>query len=79
MRPLKLTLEGFLGFMTQGKPTISLDLSSLGDAKLVAITGPNGAGKTTIMDNLHPFRVMPSRWGSPTPGGGSYWDQVRQP
>jgi exonuclease SbcC len=77
---MKLTLEGFLGFATQGKPRVTLDLSGLvDDARLVAITGPNGAGKTTIMDNLHPFRVMPSRWGSPTPGGGSYWDQVQQP
>lgn len=80
MRPMKLILEGFLGFVSQGKPRVTLDLSGLGDdARLVAITGPNGSGKTTIMDNLHPFRVMPSRWGSPTPGGGSYWDQVQQP
>lgn len=78
MRPLKIMLEGFLGFATQGKLKITLDLSSLGDAKLVALAGPNGAGKTTLMDNLHPFRVMPSRWNSPTPGGGSYWDQVQQ-
>lgn len=77
MRPIKLQLEGFLGFVTQGKQKISLDLSDLGDAKVVALTGPNGVGKTTIMDNMHPFRVMPSRWGSPTPGSGSYWDQVQ--
>jgi exonuclease SbcC len=29
----------------------------------VAIAGANGRGKTTIMDNLHPYLVMPSRAG----------------
>jgi exonuclease SbcC len=72
-----LDLEGFLGFVSQGKKKIVLDLQGLGDAQLVALTGQNGSGKTTIMDNMHPFRVMPSRWKSPTPGGGSYWDQVQ--
>uniref|UniRef100_E6QMX3 Putative ATPase involved in DNA repair n=1 Tax=mine drainage metagenome TaxID=410659 RepID=E6QMX3_9ZZZZ len=76
MRPIRLLLEGFLGFTTQGKQKIEVDFTGIGQARLVALAGPNGSGKSTVMDNMHPFRVMPSRWNKPTPAGGSYWDQV---
>lgn len=76
MRPIRLLLEGFLGFTTQGKQKIEVDFTGIGQARLVALAGPNGAGKSTVMDNMHPFRVMPSRWSKPTPAGGSYWDQI---
>ena len=61
MRPLKLTLEGFVGVRDGMKrDSVTLDLETLPDG-LIALTGPNGAGKTTIMDNLHPYPIMPSR------------------
>ncbi|AEK58756.1 putative ATPase involved in DNA repair [Acidithiobacillus caldus SM-1] len=80
MKPLKLTLTGFAGIRSgSGKESITLDLQSLvpDDAALVAIVGPNGAGKSTIMDNLHPYRVMPSRnGGSYSPAAFSFYDQL---
>lgn len=47
-----------------GREEIMLDLSGLPDG-LVAIAGKNGAAKTTILDNLHPFQVMPFRASKP--------------
>ncbi|MFL9936818.1 SMC family ATPase, partial [Paraburkholderia sp. RL18-103-BIB-C] len=43
---------------------------------LIALTGPNGAGKSTIMDNLHPYRIMPSHATKLSVDGFSYWDHV---
>jgi len=63
MIPLRLTLKNFIG-IRKGLKTdeITIDFAALsGDAKLIAITGPNGNGKTTILDNAHPYRLMPSR------------------
>ncbi|PVX85730.1 AAA domain-containing protein [Paraburkholderia unamae] len=55
MRPLILTLEGFIGVRDGMKrDAITLDLESLPPG-LIALTGPNGAGKSTLMDNLHPY------------------------
>lgn len=78
MRPLRLKLGGFVGISRgQGKNLIEIDLTSIDEtAALVAISGPNGAGKTTIIDNLHPYRVMPSHTKLPTPGGFSYYDHI---
>ncbi|MHB8408302.1 MAG: hypothetical protein ACYDHY_09490 [Acidiferrobacterales bacterium] len=78
MRVRKLKLVGFSGVRAgQGRDEIELDFEELaGDAALVAIAGPNGAGKTTIMDNLTPYRLMPSRAGSLTPEGFSYYDNM---
>lgn len=69
MQPLKLELRGFSGIQSgRGKGNISLDFTGLKEQnEMVALVGPNGAGKTTIMDNLHPYRVMPSRATNPTP------------
>jgi DNA repair protein SbcC/Rad50 len=76
MRPLKLTLEGFYGVRDGMKRNaITIDLESL-PTGLVAITGPNGAGKTTIMDNLHPYRIMPSRATQLSVDAFSYWDHL---
>lgn len=81
MRPLKLTLTGFIGIRAGlGRDTITLDLEDLaGDAALVALVGPNGAGKSTVLDNLHPYRLQPSRAGGYSPGSFSYYDQVTGP
>lgn len=78
MKPLKLTLQGFTGiFAAFGRDNLVLDLQSIPkDAALVALVGPNGAGKSTVLDNMHPYRVMPSRSTTLGPGGFSYWTQI---
>ena len=80
MKPKKLTLTGFAGIESGvGKGSITLDLDAISDdATLVALTGPNGAGKSTVMDNLHPYRLMPSRATSYSPAAFSYYDQLSQ-
>jgi exonuclease SbcC len=80
-RPLALTLSGFKGIKSGlGRDTLSLDLEALaGDASLVAIAGANGRGKSTVMDNLHPYLVMPSRAGADGFGAFSYYDHVFLP
>ena len=80
-QPLSLTLTGFKGIRSGlGRDTITLDLEALvGDAQLVAIAGGNGRGKTTVMDNLHPYLVMPSRAGADGLGAFSYYDHVFLP
>lgn len=76
MTPLKLRLKGFIGIRDgMGRDELTLDLESVKGA-LVAITGPNGTGKTTILDNLHPYRIMPSRASSYSVNAFSYWGQV---
>ncbi len=80
-QPLSLTLTGFKGIRSGlGRDTLTLDLEALvGDAQLVAISGSNGRGKTTVMDNLHPYLVMPSRSGADGLGAFSYYDHVFLP
>ncbi|CDQ09187.1 putative ATPase involved in DNA repair [Acidithiobacillus ferrivorans] len=80
MKPKKLTLTGFAGIESGvGKDSITLDLDAISnDATLVALVGPNGAGKSTVMDNLHPYRIMPSRATSYSPAAFSYYDQLSQ-
>src|SRR5512137_2206263 len=80
-RPLALTLTGFKGIKSGlGRDTVTLDVESLtGEATLVAIAGANGRGKTTVMDNLHPYLVMPSRAGADGLGAFSYYDHVFLP
>jgi len=76
MRPLKLTLTGFIGVRDGMKrESVSLGLTSL-PTGLIALTGPNGAGKSTIMDNLHPYRIMPSHASKLSVDGFSYWDHL---
>lgn len=81
MKPLQLTLIGFIGiFSAFGRDSLVLDLEDIPtDAKLVALVGPNGSAKTTILDNLHPYRVMPSSSTTLGPGGFSYWDHINLP
>ena len=78
MRASRLKLEGFAGIASgRGKTAIEINFDELpSDAKIVAIKGPNGAGKTTIMDNMHPYRVMPSRASAPTPSSFSFYDHL---
>ena len=79
MRLLSLKLKGFKGIKAgMGVDELTLDLSKL-PAGLIAIVGKNGAGKSTVMDNLHPYRLMPFKlkdskeW---TPGAFSYYDHT---
>jgi DNA repair protein SbcC/Rad50 len=76
MRPLKLTLEGFQGVRDgMRRDSLTLDLEPLPPG-LIALTGPNGAGKSTIIDNLHPYRIMPSRATKLSVDAFSYWDHI---
>lgn len=76
MKPLKLTLRGFRGIKAGlNTDEVTLDLQTV-NGQLVALTGPNGSGKSTLLDNLHPFRIMPSRASSYAVGGFSYADQT---
>ena len=81
MKPLRLTLKGFTGIRDGlGRDELTLDIASLAaDAQLVALVGPNGSGKTTIIDNAHPYRLMPSRATSASVGGFSYYDHLCAP
>ena len=78
MKPLRLTLKGFTGIRDGlGREELTLDIESLAaDAQLIALVGPNGGGKTTIIDNLHPYRLMPSRATSASFAGFSYYDHL---
>ena len=76
-----LLLEGFRGIRDgMGRDLLQLDFERLvPDAALVAIGGANGRGKSTVMDNLHPYLVMPSRSSASGPGGFSYYEHVVLP
>lgn len=58
-----LRLKGFRGIRDgMGRDEIVVDQTQLpAEAVLVALSGANGRGKTTLLDNLHPYPVMPSR------------------
>lgn len=77
MTPLKLKLSGFIGIRDGlGLQSAEIDFAQFADAQLIALKGPNGAGKSTILDNLHPYRIMPSRAGGYSIGSFSYYDQT---
>jgi exonuclease SbcC len=79
--PKRLRLKGFKGIRSGfGRDEIALDFESLaGDAQQIAIIGPNGKGKSTILDNMHPYRLMPSRCSKYSPEAFSYWDHLQGP
>ena len=61
MKPDYLLLRGFEGILSgMGLSEIEIDFSVVPDG-IVVFDGPNGRGKTTIVDNMHHFRVMPSK------------------
>lgn len=63
MRLLNARLKGFIGIEKGlGIEEINLDLSGL--SGLIALQGDNGQGKTTLLENLQPFRTLPSRKGT---------------
>lgn len=74
MKPISLKLSGFKGIRSNsGKDEVFHDFSEL--KGLIALAGPNGAGKTTILDNLHPYRIMPYRAGSYSPRSFSFYNE----
>lgn len=79
--PLHLTLKGFKGIRSGlGRDVLALDLEAIcADATLVAFSGANGRGKSTIVDNLHPYLVMPSRASADGLGAFSYYDHLHLP
>lgn len=79
--PLHLTLKGFKGIRSGlGRDALTLDLEAIcADATLVALSGANGRGKSTIIDNLHPYLVMPSRASADGLGAFSYYDHLHLP
>ena len=80
MKPKKLVLKGFRGIRDGlGLDTYELDLEGLGDARLVAIAGPNGKGKSTVLDNLHPYPILPSRATSYSIAAFSMYDHIVAP
>jgi DNA repair protein SbcC/Rad50 len=79
--PETLYLKGFAGIRAGlNRDELTLDLTQLvGDAQLVALAGPNGTGKTTVMDNLQPYRLLPSRASSFSPAGFSFYEHLVLP
>jgi exonuclease SbcC len=79
--PLHITLTGFKGIRSGlGRDSLVLDLEALcTGATLVALSGTNGRGKSTIIDNLHPYLVMPSRASADGLGAFSYYDHLYLP
>ena len=79
MIPLKLTLRGFKGIKSGlNKDQITIDFSSLPEGR-IAIAGPNGKGKSTILQNMHPYLLMPDRVKKYTPNSFSYYDECFLP
>lgn len=81
MRPISLTLTGFIGIRDgMNIETLTLDFERMtAGAQLVPIVGPNGRGKTTVLDNMTPYATMPSKAGADGLGGFSYYDEVYLP
>lgn len=76
MQPLKLTLRNFIGVKAgMDLDEITIDFTKY-NGRLILIKGENGKGKSTIMENMHPYRVMPSRATGYTPKQFSYYTEV---
>ncbi len=76
MKPIQLLLRNFKGIKAgMGLDEVTVDFTSLNG--IVVFSAPNGSGKTTILDNLHPYRLMPYRAGnSYRPTAFSYYDHT---
>ena len=77
MKPDYLLLRGFEGILSgMGLSEIEIDFSTVPDG-IVVFDGPNGRGKTTIVDNMHHFRVMPSKVNkSYSPEAFSFYEET---
>ncbi len=77
MKPDYLLLRGFEGILSgMGLHEIEMDFSAVPDG-IVVFDGPNGRGKTTIVDNMHHYRIMPSKVNkSYSPEGFSFYEET---
>ena len=77
MKPQYLLLRGFEGILSgMGLHEIEIDFSVLPDG-IIVFDGPNGRGKTTIVDNMHHFRLMPSKVNRTySPDAFSFYDET---
>ena len=77
MKPDYLLLRGFEGILSgMGLSEIEIDFSVVPDG-IVVFDGPNGRGKTTLVDNMHHFRVMPSKVNkSYSPEAFSFYEET---
>lgn len=75
MKPLSLKLKNFKGIKAgMGLDEVEIDLSGI--KGIAVFSAPNGSGKTTILDNLHPYRLMPYRAGGYRPSSFSFYEHV---
>lgn len=75
MTPNALLLRQFLGIKDgMGLDEIYLDFSSLPDGTIVFM-GENGKGKTTVLDNMQPYRIMPSKVKKYSTDAFNYYDE----
>ena len=77
MKPDYLLLRGFEGILSgMGLHEIEIDFSVVPNG-IVVFDGPNGRGKTTIVDNMHHFRLMPSKVNkSYSPEAFSFYEET---
>jgi len=74
MVPVKLILKGFKGIKAGlNRDVFELDLSEYKGR--VVIYGPNGSGKSTILQNLHPYLIMPDRVKTYSQNSFNYYDE----
>jgi exonuclease SbcC len=63
MKIESIGLKGFIG-IKRGLGLDEIDVDLMGLSGLVALEGANGVGKTTFLENLQPYRMLPSRGGT---------------
>lgn len=75
MIPIKLRLKNFIGIKHGMRlDEVNLDLAALPEG-IIVFDADTGTGKTTILDNMHPYRVMPYGAGKTyRPSAFSYYD-----
>lgn len=74
MTPIKLRLKGFKGIKAgQNKDEIELEFPDVKGK--IAIIGANGVGKSTILQNMHPYILMPDRVKTLSEDSFSYYDE----
>ena len=76
MKVSSLLLRHFDGIRAGlGRDEVFIDFTSL-PSGLIVFDALNGMGKTTILDNMHPYRLMPYRASSYSPDAFSYYDHT---
>ena len=75
MLPLILGLTGFRGIRSGfGVDKKRFDFTSVPDG-LIAFVGPNGKGKSTVLQNMHPYLIMPDEVKKYSPSAFSYYEE----